>query len=401
MTRLSTRYIPAALALLILLSGCVDHRTIKAPEIQGLKRIKAVQVLVLSPRDNRSTSLWLNRVRKMGFNTVILRAFQLKGDRYHAAAAGQPGIKSEGVYFPTRRAPVVKDMMTTFVRLCHQEGLNAYAWMVTRKGAFGNADLPKDVAYSPDDDTFRTLTDLDIFDPRVRTYLKNLYMDLASTGVDGILLQDDLASRMGEGFTEGNLARYTQQTGDRVPPYTYLFSDHGDDGKTYMKASPSFERWVRWKTEGITSLARELENTVRKFNPGIRVIMNLTYEAVTSPENGRLWLSQDLRSVLDHGTSYAGVMLYHRQIQDELGLTLPQTLELLDNSLKDLSERFGQKARVVLKFQSKNWVTGERIPVEDLISGLLLAWGQGWSIAIVPPPSEDQLPDLYRVLKDM
>ena len=118
MTRFSTRYIPAGLALLILLPGCVD-RTIRAPEIQGLERIKAVQVLVLSPRDNRSTSLWLNRVRRMSFNTVILRAFQLKGDRYHAAAAGQPGIKSEGVYFPTRRAPVVKDMMTTFVRLCH------------------------------------------------------------------------------------------------------------------------------------------------------------------------------------------------------------------------------------------------------------------------------------------
>lgn len=398
--RLSTRRLPIVLALLILLSGCAN-RVIIAPEIQGLERIKAVQVLVLRSKDDASTALWLNRIRRMGFNTVILRAFQLDGDRYHAAAAGQPGIKREGVYFPTRHAPVVKDLMTSFVRLCHKEGLNAYAWMVTRKGAFGNPDLPGDVAYSPDEDTFRTLTDLDIFDPRVRAYLKNLYVDLASTGVDGILLQDDLASRIGEGFTKGNLARYMQQTGDQVPPYSHLFSKHGDDGKTYIKASPAFDGWVQWKTEGITSLARELEDTVRKFNPGIRMIMNLTYEAITSPKNGRLWLSQDLRSALARGPSYAGIMLYHRQMQDELGLTLTQVLELLDKSLQDLSQRLEQKTRVILKFQSRDWKTGEQVPVDDLVSGLLLAWGQGWSVAIVPPPSDEQATGLYRVLKDM
>jgi len=339
--------IPFTILFSVFLISTCKPGTIKASETRGLERIKAVQVLVLEAEGPDATRKWLQRHREMGFDTVIFRAFHLPGDRPHTGA-GKVAAWQEGVYYPTRHAPVIKDILTGFVALCHEEGLKAYAWMVTRKARFGGPDLPRDVVYSPSDNRFWETPDLDILNPAVYPYLRNLFLDLAATGVDGILLQDDLASRMGDGFSSVNLKLYAEQTGDPVPPYHHLEKVRSEDGRMYLRASEQFEPWVRWKSSRINALARDLEDTVRLYNPGLRVALNLMYEAVTSPENGRLWLSQDLESALDNGPSYAALMLYHLQMQKELGIDLPQALKLVDRSLDSLAGRLDQRERVIL-----------------------------------------------------
>lgn len=397
--RPSLKFLPSLALSALLLSNCTPG-AIRAPEVKGLERIKAVQVLILQPSDPDSTREWLRRHREMGFDTVILRAFQLPGDRPHGGA-GQVAAWEEGVYYPTRQAPVIKDIMTGFVTLCHEEGLNAYAWMVTRKARFGNTSLPRDVVYSPGDNRFRETSDLDILNDDVYPYLRSLFLDLAATGVDGILLQDDLVSRMGDGFSTANLKLYGEQTGDPTPPYRHLERVQSEDGRTYLRASARFEPWVRWKSSRIIALAKNLEDTVKLYNPKIRVALNLMYEAVTSPENGRLWLSQDLKSALENGPSYAALMLYHRQMQKELGLDLPQTLKLVDRSLDGLAGRLDQRGRVILKFQTRDWKSGEQVPAADLVSALLTTWGKGWSVALIPPPSEQQVQGIAGILEDL
>ncbi|TNF47072.1 hypothetical protein EP232_03905 [bacterium] len=381
------------------ISNCTAGE-IRAPEVKDLERIKAVQILILQPADPYSTREWLRRHRELGFDTVILRAFHLPGDRPHEGA-GRVDAWQEGVYYPTRHAPVIKDIMTGFVTLCHEEGLKAYAWMVTRKARFGNTNLPRDVVFSPMEKSFRETSDLDILNEDVYPYLKNLFMDLAATGVDGILLQDDLVSRMGDGFSTDNMELYREQTDDPTPPYSHLERARDDDGRMYLRATAHFDPWVRWKSSRIIDLAKNLEDTVRSYNPKIRIALNLMYEAVTSPRNGRLWLSQDLKSALENGPSYAALMLYHRQMQKELGLDLPQVVKLLEQSLDGLADRLDQRGRVILKFQTKDWKSGEPVPSADLVSALLTTWGEGWSVALIPPPSEKQTQGIARILEDL
>ena len=394
--------IKAALCLAaasLLLSGCATTPRIASIDAH-FPRMKGVQILVLESRDIQGIRSELERYKKAGFDTVILRAFHMTGDRLHgpAASSGTSTLPSEGVYFKTERAPVLMNILGPFVRISHELDMKAYAWMVTRMAAFSNTDLPTDVEFSAKDGMFHETDSLDILSSEVKPYLAGIFMDLAATGVDGILLQDDMVSRMGDGFTKANMARYRKDTGDRFPPYRFLRTRTGSDGRTYTVAERGFSRWVRWKTSRIVSLAHSLERSARLVNPEIFLAQNLTYEAVTDPDNGRLWLSQDLQQVLVSGPSYAALMLYHRQIQYELEMGFNDVLKMVEQSLSGLEGRLEQRSRVILKFQTRDWKTGATVPPEDLLSALLTAWGGGWSIALVPPPDQEQLSGVAAVL---
>ncbi len=361
-------------------------------------------MLVLRADDVEGMREEIAGYRAAGFDTVILRAFHMPGDRVHGPVRLESGVETrtlEGVYFRSGQAPLIMDLVAPLVKICHELNMKAWAWMVTRKAGFSNAGLPTDVDFSVEEGRFYPTTDLDILNTSVQPYLEALFSDLARTGVDGILLQDDMVSRMGQGFTRSNLANYRKDTGDPYPPYRYLETTTGDDGRTYLKARSGFTRWIRWKTSRIVSLARRLEEAARRVNPGIHLALNQTYEAVTDPENGKLWLSQDLRHALGAGPSYAALMLYHRQIQDELGVRFRDVLDLVDDSLSGLAGLLEQRSRVILKFQTRDWRTGEPVPPEDLLSALLTAWGRGWSVALVPPPVEEQLHGVATILNEM
>jgi biofilm PGA synthesis lipoprotein PgaB len=314
---------------------------------------------------------------------------------------GMTAEDAQGVYFPTDRVPVIMDLLTPFVAICREEGLRPFAWMVTRDARLGVSDLAPEFAYHPKSATLRPTPRLDILDPDVLEHLEGLFTDLARTGVAGILLQDDLSSRMVEGFTEGNLHRYREDTGDVVRPYLYLEQVTAEDGRPYLKAAPGFGRWVRWKTNRLVAVASHLQDVATAVFPGAVLLMNQMYEALTDPENGLLWLSQDMRTSLQDGPVYVSVMLYHRQMQEELDLALPEILEMVQESLDGLSDKVNHRHRIVLKFQTRDWRTGRPVPPEDLLSALMTAWGGDWSLVLVPPPTEEQLRIIGPVFKGM
>jgi hypothetical protein len=361
-------------------------------------KVKAVQIIVLEDTTLEKLRPRLRTWREAGFNTVILRAFHLPEDRIHGPAALHAYRHSQGVYFTTNEAPVIMDLITPFAVICREEGLKPFAWMVTRDARFGMSKLPPEIMYYPPSDALRPTPHLDVLDPAVLSYLENLFADLGRTGVEGILLQDDLTSRMAEGFTEGNLRRYMEETGDNVAPYRYLkrITDH--DGQSYLKSDPNFDRWIRWKTRHLVNAARRLQHAVTAAAPGTALVMNQMYEVLTDPENGRLWLSQDLEKSLREGPPYAAVMLYHRQMQEELGLNRADTFNLIQESLNGVSGKMNNP-RVILKFQTRDWSTGKTVPPEDLLSILKTAWKGRWSLAFIPPPTEEQLRAIGPVLR--
>lgn len=390
-------------ALSILLASVLTAQCVARglkPAFPTAAKIKAIQIVVLEDATLEELRPMLRAWREAGFDTAVLRAFHLPGDRPHGPAAFLATDESQGVYFPTDQAPVIMDLMTPFAAICREEGLKAFAWMVTRDARFGESGLPSEMIYHPPSGAIRPIPRLDVIDPGVLEHLEVLFSDLARTGIDGILLQDDLSSRIVEGFTEGNIQRYMEETGDAVPPYRHLKQVTAQDGRSYLKAAPAFDRWVRWKTRRLVNVARRLQDAVTEAVPGTALVMNQMYETLTDPVNGRLWLSQDLRISLREGPPYAAVMLYHRQMQDELGLGLADTFDLVRESLDGLSGRVNT-SRIILKFQTRDWATGKSIPPEDLLSALMTAWDGEWSLALVPPPTEEQLKRLAPVLRGM
>jgi len=387
LSRFSFPSLPFRLFVFLLAAGCLLPGT--GPGVKAGERIQAVQIILLEGESVEDLRPSLRNWKKAGFDTVVLRAFHLPGDRPHGPVADSAAKTSQGVYFPTGLAPLVADLFTPFVSLCREEGIRPFAWMVTRQAGFGREDLPRDAVLDPATRQIRQGDSLDILDETVCTYLEGLFSDLAATGVEGILLQDDLALRMTEGFSTSALARYREETGDPVPPQLYLSVQDGEERRSIMARS-DFDRWTRWKTSNMASFGRRLERAAQKTRPGTVVVMNLMYEALTDPENGRLWLSQDLEVSLRSGPSRAAVMLYHRQMQEELGLPFPDVLRQVREALERVGSSVHQP-RVVLKFQTRDWNTSETVPREDLLATLMTAWDGKWSVAFVPPPTEEQL----------
>ncbi len=384
-----------SLLWLLLPPACVSPG--KGPGRQTVERIRAVQVLILEGESLEDLRPHLRSWRDAGFNTVIFRAFHLAGDRYHGPAFEFPPGRSQGVFFPTNRAPVNKDLVTPIVENCREERLRPFAWMVTRRAVNSQEELPRDEIFDPENGRFLPGETLDILDAANHRYLEGLFTDLAATGVDGILLQDDLALRMTEGFTASALDRFSAETGNRTPPYRHLFTVE-NEGKRYVKAGTGFDAWTRWKTGNIAALAHQLENAVAKVNPGTVLIMNQMYETFIDPENARLWLSQDLDIALEAGASYVAVMLYHRQMQEELSLGLAETLELVRGALEKHGRKLDQR-RVILKFQTRDWATADPVPPEDLLAALMTAWDGEWSLALIPPPTEEQMLAIRAVMR--
>ena len=111
-------------------------------------------------------------------------------------------------------------------------------------------------------------------------------------------------------------------------------------------------------------------------------------------------MSQDLRISLSKGPPYITVMLYHRQMQDELGFGLAGTLGFVRESLDTLGGKV-DSFRIILKFQTRDWVTGEPIHTLDLLSALITSWKGEWSRAFLPTPTEEQLEQLAPILRGM
>ncbi len=387
--------LPFHLFLLVFAAACLLPGT--GSGVKADEGIKAIQVPLLEGKSIEDLRPDLRSWKDAGFDTVVLRAFHLPGDRPHGPAAGTVAGADQGVYFPTGLAPMVADLFTPFVNLCKEEGIRPFAWMVTRSAGFGRKDLPLDAVFDPVTRRLRRSDFLDIFDERACIYLEGLFSDLAAAGVEGILLQDDLALRMTEGFTASALARYRDETGDPAPPYLHLSAGGGKE-RLLIRAGPGFDLWTRWKTVNLASFGRRLEKAVQKINPGAVVIMNLMYETLTDPKNGKLWLSQDLEDSLRSGPSKAAVMLYHRQMQKELGLPLPEVLRSVRDALERVGPRVDQPA-VVLKFQTKDWITSKEVPREELLAALMTAWDGEWSVALVPPPTDEQLRAMKLILE--
>ena len=172
------------------------------------EQIKTVQIFVLPNNKQEINDLFL-KWEKSGVNTITVRVFHNEGDRYHY------GIKSslkEGVYFKTKEAPLIYDILEDIIPTAKKHGLKVIAWMTTRYADYDNKYLERLKSYSFSEKRILEAKGLNIFANSVQLHIKKLFQDLASYPIDGILLQDDLFLRHNEGFNSSTVALYKAET---------------------------------------------------------------------------------------------------------------------------------------------------------------------------------------------
>jgi biofilm PGA synthesis lipoprotein PgaB len=294
------------------------------------QRLLGAQVLTLNCKNYGEVEQSIVDLRKAGVNTLIVRVFQNRGDTFHHFA--QPRCQ-EGVYFETEHAEVVDPMLTRLVSIAHRHGLKVFAWMESRKMPLrlNNPGKARAVRYDFAKRTFELVPMWSIFSEVVQRSLMALYQDVARTGIDGILVQDDLVkSPKGRWF---------------VRNYSY-----------------TFWRWSRWKNQKLLDLARNLIRATREVNPSIKFALNFMYESVTDKDNALAWLSQDLEAAMRLPLDFYAIMAYHRQIKKELNLSDEETYEKIASMTAKLLRVIDDPSKILMKIQVRDWDTRKQIP---------------------------------------
>ena len=348
--------------------------------------IRAVQLLTLAAADYPELDRRFQAFRAAGVNTVILRVFHNPGDRFLEVAQAR---SDRGVYFQNSQMPVVDDVLLPIVELAHRHGLRLFAWMTTRYADYGVEDNEELRCMAYDFATGRPAParGQSVLLPEVQTRLVRVFEELARYPIDGVLLQDDLMLRHNEDFNPRVQNLYRLTTGREMDPQGFYRGVHPRGNGKYRvdHYSPEFWQWSRWKRDRLLDLAERLREAVHRGRPGIPVGLNLYYETALQPEDALAWFSQDLEAAAGRDFEFLCLMLYHRQMQKEMGLTPRRLFAVMNSGTERLLAAAGEPGRAVLKFQTVDWETGESIPSAELQRYLdQAARHPGVSLALVP-----------------
>jgi hypothetical protein len=113
-------------------------------------------------------------------------------------------------------------------------------------------------------------------------------------------------------------------------------------------------------------LAAAVKNSVRQVDPDIRLAFNLPYEILSNPQGALAWFSLDLSEVRKTGFEYLGLMLYHRQMAKELGLSGEQAESLVGQLVAQGSEALASPEELLVKLQAVDFDSLEPIAPAEL-----------------------------------
>jgi len=363
-----------------------SHMRVRPSRDTGPDRMVAAQVSLFYCQNFRDVEETIRRLAEAGFNTLIVRVFHNQGDRPYRFTNPQ---HSSGVYFQTQYAPVVDDVLGPVARLAHQHGLRVFAWMTTRHANYGfeSMDGLQAWRYHFETETLVPAKGFNIFRREVVARLEGLFSDLARYPIDGILFQDDLILRHNEGFSPEARELFLQDHGYSPEPWLlYGPPTSREDGRILPSSyTDRFWVWARWKNRKILSLAGKLMDAAREVKPDLQFAINLYYETVLDPDKGMAWFSQSLEAARGFPFDYFSIMAYHRQMREELNLTMDETLNLMPYLVERAVDMAGDPARVLVKVQVVDWNNSSLLPQEETKKVLkTVAKKPGIHIAIVP-----------------
>ena len=300
------------------------------------------QISVLEAADTKGCAIYFNQLRKLGYNTIILRVFHNRGDRFHgpvaeAARQRQP----EGVYFANQQVPVVSNLLTPVCALAHEAGLQVMAWMTTLKADYSHT--LKSTVLSYNETNGKVEAEARLLDPEANEnidFIIHLFTDLAAQPIDGILLQDDLMLRYKQGF---------QMEDDRVvpaPDKLYVFKRKNQ--KEIETLRPYFKKWRQHQALILQTLARRIFTACRRIKPNLICAQNVHYEVFLNENWGRDWFAMTKTALESSTADYLMVMTYQKRMIRELELK-PGELNTVMEKIFTRGRNW-QKTKLIFKF---------------------------------------------------
>ncbi|MFZ2891343.1 poly-beta-1,6-N-acetyl-D-glucosamine N-deacetylase PgaB [Sulfuricurvum sp.] len=296
----------------------------------------------------------LDRIKKLGVNTVYLQAF----------ADPDANGAADYVYFPNRNLPMRADL---FNRVAWQIATRTqvkriYAWMPMMAWQLPHSNPASN-------DTVVTLQvdsghlnmgypRLSPFAPQSRKVIKEIYEDLAkSPRIDGILFHDDVT--LSDFEDDSKAARTQYKKWGLTPNVTKIRVDR-----------EQYEKWTNLKTDYLDAFAMQLAQIIRDEHPGLKTARNL-YAQVALNKYAEEWYAQGLsKSINRYDYTAIMAMPYMEQASD--------TREFYDKIVERVKQEECGLERTVMELQTVNWrKNDESISSEELNDTITYLYGLG------------------------
>lgn len=273
----------------------------------------------------------LDRIKKLGVNTIYLQAF----------ADPDGNGAADYVYFPNRNVPMRADL---FNRVAWQIATRTqvkriYAWMPMMAWQLPQSHpaAKETVVTLQVDPTHLNMgyPRLSPFSSKARKVIKEIYADLAkSPRIDGILFHDDVTL---SDFEDDSLfARQQYKKWGLAENVTRIRAN-----------SEQFEKWTNLKTDYLDNFAMQLAQIIRDEHPGLKTARNL-YAQVALNQYAEEWYAQGLaKSIKNYDYTAIMAMPYMEQADDP-----KQFYEKIVERVKQ--EECGL-VRTVMELQTLDW----------------------------------------------
>ncbi len=325
----------------------------------------AVQIFSLESKSQKELKTEFKKLADQGVDTIIIRMFKNPGDTPFLLL---PEKTETGLYFKTSREPLVSNLLPHILSAAHHAGLRCFAWITTRKCPWLLREHPEWDSPKTEIATGQKLPSgqLDIFREDVRQRLSSIILQLANSGVDGILIQDDWVSRQSDDFFTSAWRSFSGKAFSTAD-LRKLFKRTS----THTAYLPRYYEWSRYKARKLAHILNGILREAKSKHPNVQIAVNIYYETVVSPENARNWLSQDLEELLPLPVDFWAVMAYQHQISKELHLSFNQ----IGQSLAAASEKLASgylipPEKVLWKIQVQDWTTKQMVSSKELASTL-------------------------------
>ncbi len=259
--------------------------------------------------DTLELDQWVETLAQAGIRMIILDAgTTFAGNQRRVSArrnVADHGISSRGVYFRTNWAMLVRDVFGQVVPVAHRRGIAVFAAIALRQLDWLDSDLEwSDQAFDPDSRKIRRVEFQDVFNPAFQEYLTGLLLDLAKTGIDGVLFRATAASGPLEGMTAFGLRGFEQDFQTPLAPETLVgqadrsgVATHSLAGAPELQAQaypPQFWRWAGWKARETVNVMERLRRALGAHSPNLEFALEVHPESITAPVTGLVQYGEDL-----------------------------------------------------------------------------------------------------------
>jgi poly-beta-1,6-N-acetyl-D-glucosamine N-deacetylase len=299
--------------------------------------IRCVQLdldLIVNPQSyaesDRNLGLLIERLLKLGVNTVFLQAYCDK--------EGTGNIRS--LYFPNRVLPVEMDFLSHAVNRIRAREIKVFVWMPALSFQVPDkADLyVQEYKHGRLGQATSWYNRLSPSAPGSLEISRQIFRDLAAhVNFDGLLFQDDAYLTDEEDMHPAALALFQARYGLSALPAELAA------GRAHQA------EWAAFKARVLTDYMSELTRTVKTYRPEALTARNIYSEVITDPL-ARNWFAQDLDDYLQR-YDYTVIMAYAR-MEGVKGWGAQK--KWFDTLLQAVQNRKARE-KVIFKVQTYDW----------------------------------------------